>query len=1220
MGPAVTAYFGNYLSKKGQRVPEHSKRMKKRVTLVSVILSLIVGLLLASSGSLEGTDPAGAIAGQTTTLLPDGRWLTVGGMGSEGALATVVVWDPDTQKQTPIPAALQHPRAWHTSTVLPDGRVMILGGLGKNGKIVSTVELFDPTTQAFETLAGTRLTPRAYHTATLLTDGRVLIAGGLGPNGEVLAPAELWDPRDGTIGIVNVTLTTPRHGHTANLHPNGSVLLWGGLDGHGMALTEGDQYGPVKNRFAPVKTFPTELDFPEDLHLRIVASLPRNRARDVPVDSLIGLRFSRSLDAETVNADTMVLFGPEGIVPARVTAAERGMLAFVIPEAGLLPQTNYTLLLDGAADDTGLSLPLAELRFTTEAVPPQALAAEQGTTGGEDLAGSMARQANRTSSADAAERWVSLPLLQAPTGVTALSGRVLTTQGWPLAQVTLEVDGRTTRTDRTGRFLFAPVPHGKQELLINGGTANSRGASYGVFEVGVEVAAAKTNFLPYTIWMPQIDTAHAVRMPSPTTREMVITTPRIPGLELRIAPGTVLRDHEGKVAREISITRVPIDRPPFPLPRNVEVPVYFTIQPGAAYIYGAKGARIIYPNYENKLPGTRFNFWHYEPDGEGWYIYGLGTAVENRKQVIPDPNVGIYEFTGAMVANPDLAPPEGPPPGNNGSDGDPVDLSTGLFVLSKTDLLLPDVLPIVLTRTYRPKDTVSRAFGLGTSHPYDIFIIGDTNPYTFAEIILPDGGRIHYDRISPGTGFTDAVYEHTSSPTAFYKSNISWNGNGWDLKLKDGTVYVFPDAEFATRPALAAIRAIRDRYGNALTLTRNSAANLTRITSPNGRWIEFTYDTANRITRATDNSGRTVNYTYDASGRLATVTDPEGGVTAYTYDTLHRMLTLRDARGIVFLTNEYDAAGRVITQTLPDNPDDPAPNDTTYGFAYTLDTAGKVTQTDVTDPRGTVRRVTFDASGYTSADTRAIGTPMQQTIIYERQADTNLVLSVTDPLARETAFTYDAMGNTTGITRLAGTAQAVTTSLSYEPAFNQVASITDPLLHTTSFAYDGAGNLVEVTNPIGRRSTLAYNAAGQPISVTDPLGNTTQFTYVAGDLHEVTDPLGNTTTRTTDSVGRVASLTNPIGRASTFVYDRLNRLQSVTDPAGGVTAFGYDPNGNLLEVTDALARITRYTYDDTDRLKTRTDPLTRQESYSYDLADNLTTFRDRKGQATALES
>jgi uncharacterized protein RhaS with RHS repeats len=134
--------------------------------------------------------------------------------------------------------------------------------------------------------------------------------------------------------------------------------------------------------------------------------------------------------------------------------------------------------------------------------------------------------------------------------------------------------------------------------------------------------------------------------------------------------------------------------------------------------------------------------------------------------------------------------------------------------------------------------------------------------------VLPSGSRVHFPRISPGTGYTDAVYEHTSSPTSYFKARIAWNGNGWNLDLKDGSRMVFREGFGATRPSQSAVTRIQDRYGNAIALTRNTDADLTRIASPNGRWIELTYDGTHRVTQAKDNGGRTVGYTYDASGRL----------------------------------------------------------------------------------------------------------------------------------------------------------------------------------------------------------------------------------------------------------------------------------------------------------------------------------------------------------------
>ncbi|MBI2526322.1 MAG: RHS repeat protein [Candidatus Rokubacteria bacterium] len=748
--------------------------------------------------------------------------------------------------------------------------------------------------------------------------------------------------------------------------------------------------------------------------------------------------------------------------------------------------------------------------------------------------------------------------------------------------------------------------------MIDGRSASGPGRRYGVFEVGVVITAGQTIGLGYTVWMPRIDTAHAVTIPTQTATALVITTPRIPGLELRLPAHSSIRDHEGAPATEISTTPIPQDRPPFPLPQGSAPPAYFTIQPGAGYISNPDyaGAQLVYPNRQQARAGTRFEFCQYDPRGRGWHVYGHGTVMEDGRQIVPDPKVAIYEFTGAMAADPGL----GYAPALAGarlSGGDPVDLATGLFVLRKTDLVVPDLIPIVLTRTYRPGDGQSRAFGFGMSHSYDMFLVGDVNPYTYLDLFLPDGTRIHFARISPGGSWPDAVYEHTATPTRFHKARIVWNEShvGWDLTLKDGTLYQFPEANGAPRPQWAALKGYRDRYGNALTLTRDSNRDLTRLTTPSGRWVALTVDASHRITQAQDNTGRTVSYTYDAGGRLSTVTDAAGGVTTYGYDASNRMTTITDARGIAYLTNEYDATGKVIRQSQPGG--------IVHQLAYTLGPGGIVTQTDVTDPRGGIERAAFNDAGYPVSDTRALGAPEQQATSYEWQAATNLLLAQTDALGRRTAYAYDTNANLSSLTRLAGTGDAVTTGFSYEPLFSQVASVTDPLGHTTTLAYDAAGNPTTITTPLGVATTLTYTAAGQPLTITTPAG-TTQLGYDGGDLVSITDPLGRTTTRFTDSAGRLVSVTDPRGSQTRYAYDALNRLTSLTDALGGVTQFGYDPNGNLLTLTDARGSVTGYSYDAMDRVATRSDPLLRVESYQYDLAGNLTQVTDRKSQVTTV--
>ena len=795
--------------------------------------------------------------------------------------------------------------------------------------------------------------------------------------------------------------------------------------------------------------------------------------------------------------------------------------------------------------------------------------------------------------------WQDQVPLQADPGVTAVSGIVLDLRGRPLRGVTLEIEGVSTTTDATGRFLLEGPPVGTHVLEIDGSTVVGRPLrAYGFFETSVDVYPSMTHALPYVVWLAALDRAHSVHIDNPSTGEVVLTTPAIPGLEVHIPAGSTVEGEDEDLVSRLGITAIPTDRTPFPLPNNVQVPIYFTVQPGGAYVAPA-GAWVVYPNYNDYEPGTRVEFWRYDPeDVRGWYVYGHGTVTPNRQQIVPDPETRIWAFTGAMIGPPGL-----PDTGAKGEeeDGDPVNLATGLFVNTHTDLVVPDVMPLAVTRTYRTNDTSSRPFGRGTTWNFGLGI-ASANPYQEVDVVEPDGRRIHYVRTSAGTSWSDAAFRTTSTPGRYFNSTIVWNGNGWDLTLRDGTLYVFGEN--------APLQQIRDHSGNRITITRTGGVggNISRVTGVNGHWIDFTYDGSNRVTTATDQSGRAVTYTYDAAGYLWKVTDPASGVTEYLYDSSGRMTSIKDARGITYLTNTYDANGRVSHQAQADG--------STFDFAYTL-SGSSVTRTDVTDQLGKVRRVTFDAAGFSLSDTAAYGDALAQTTTYTRQAGTELVTSTTDPLGRRTDLAYDADGHVTSITRLAGTGSATTSTMTYEATHGLLATVTDPLSHTTTVGRDAMGNVTSVADPRGKVTTFTYDGQGKILTATDPTSKTTTFAYSVGDLVSVTDPAGNKARQLVDGLGRVIAATDPAGGITATAFDALNRPTSITDAIGGSTGFTYDANGNILTVTDPRGGVTTFTYDSMDRVATRVDALTHSEGYAYDLAGRPTGHTDRKGQLTA---
>lgn len=1190
----------------------------------------------SAANSRTQATPSTAKQSQSSTLLPDGQILLLGGFGSDRkpvADAYLVDRSGKTQK---IPAQLQVPRAGHTATVLPDGNVLVFGGVNASGGIVSVAEIYDPVARNFSPVS-TRLVPRAFHSATLLTDGTLLIAGGAMQNHAFPADIQRWDYRKGTVTSFDALLAVPREGHTAALLSDGTVRLSGGTDVFGRPAQVDEIFDPAVNQFR--SAIPNEAPVEDQSRSRIAASLPEDGASGVDVQSILAVRLTVPLNVTTASSASFTLTDLNGVtVAARVTAAEQGRLVFVLPSASLQAGSTYTLQVRNASDIRGNAVVESSITFTTEGEANAAPDQGSGNNG------------------PSTTKWQSMPPLQSAVGDTALSGQVLKLNGWPLEHVTLQMGNKRAQTDNTGRFLLRGLAAGHQVLVIDAQTASGSNAVYGRYEVGITVLPNKTNVLNYTIWMTQLDMAHAVPIPSPTSKETVITNPALPGLELHLPPNTVITDAAGKTVRQISITPIPLNQPPFPLPAGVRVPIYFTVQPGGAYIKvlnagnGPAGARLIYPNTFNFKPGTPFNFWNYDADIKGWFIYGSGAVSPNGISVIPDPGVVLYEFTGAMVGAPGDAPPFGPPAGDGSQDGDPVDLSTGQFVYTKTDMSLPDVVPINLTRTYIANDSLSRAFGIGFTQSYDIFLVGDTFPYTYQEMILPSGSRIRFDRISAGTSWTDAVYISTSPDPIFYGATLHFNPNNtWSITRKDGMVYVFPESFGQTKSQCQAVIQIIDRHGNKTKLDR-TGCNLTQITSPNGRFIQLQYDSSGRVTTATDNIGRTTQYTYDPVGRLSTVTDLNGGVTTYTYTDQNELATITDARGITYLTNQYDANGRVVQQTQGDG--------STYLFSWTLSgnanqthyyqngtvTSGTlfaqtncwngtnynrydpscqegylplVTQVDITDPRGYVRRVQFGPSGYKSSDTHALGQPEQQTVTYSYYAD-NSLKSVTDALGRTTSYDYDALGNRIRTTYLDGTANASTTSFTYEPLFQGMATVTDPLGHTSTFGYDASGNLTSVTDPLNHQTSMTYNANGQIATIADALNNTVQMGYFSGDLVRITDPLGNTATRFVDLGGRLTSATDAAGNTTKFQYNGYNLVTGVTDAQGNTTSYTYDGNGNLLTLSDAAGHTTSYTYDSMDRKTGKTDALNRHESFTYDLNGNLSSHTDRRGQVTAF--
>lgn len=1230
-----------------------------RVVLAGGLLGVLAAGTASSHVSVVERELRGqAFLRETSVLKGVERRIQLadGGQLSLTAGGDTLVWTDREAGARSYP--LTQPRINASLTLLPSGRVLVWGGTDVTGEVQKGGLWFHPDKGQWEQATDLTPVPRAGHTATVLGDGRVLFAGGLDRR-----PAELWDERVNRAVALSADTVLPRLGHRAELQSDGSVRISGG---HGLA-------GSSASRDATFDllagTFRDAGEKPRGAGAGIAQSWPAQGAGEVMPDARLSVLFADRLRMPDLSESHVSLVGPGGAARIRVSAAEGGRLVFVQPAQALFPASKYTLMIDRVRAQSGRILPLMAVDFTTAALDSQgrrlpipiesgAVDRDNRVTGsgeschqgdallpcrergivedavwspGRDNTDNRWRLYDKSLEADTSPRIAHLARLY---GLTIVRGRIVRIDQKPVAGVEVSIGRSVAFTDDDGRFNLFDVPAGQQELYVDGSSANRGADEYGQFVVGVEVKPKQLNELPYLMHLPKVAARDKIRIASPLQKDLVVGHPDIPGLELHIPKGTVIHDRKGRLVTELAIVPTPVNRAPFPVMENH--PMAFTVEPGAAQIRGLSptahnGIRVYYPNYDGYGAGTEANFWIYDPT-EGWRVYGKGTVSADGRHVVPEKGVALHQTMGGMYSVPGSnaateryaqrqcgkCAGSGAGSGGVANAGDPIDLYTGQFVHSQTDIAIADSVPLLIDRSYRPNDLRRREFGIGMSWNWGYTLNRPGSTYDVLELIQPNGTAVRFDRISGQNNH--GVWRQTGSDTQFsgailrtvYDSDPTqpW-GRAFRLSLADGG-----QMQFSSWNDIR-LRWIEDRHGNRTTLVYNAGL-ISRIVSPSGRYLDIGYDSNNRIQTIHDHTGRRWGYAYNARGLLADVTYPNDTVQRYEYQvdgvtdvTRHRIQAIFDRRGNRVLFNEFEivggqATGRVVRQTLADN------STVSIDYAH-LDNG--VTGTLVTEADGSKRRIVFDAAGpYPKSETLAYGTSLAQTYRYERDAYSQLTATV-DPLSRRSEITYDTEGRIERVTALAGTAEARSVLMSYHPD-GRLAVVTDPLNRKTSFDYAGPC-LTKTTSALGKSAAFRCNAVGQILSATDPLQHTTYFEYDGNELVKVTDHLGRHIDYSYDALGRLISSRDMEGNVVRTQYDVMDRVAKVFDAYGRpIAEYGYDNNDNLLAIQLANGNGVIYTYDKRDRLERRTDALDQGESWAYYPGGRIKTFTDRKEQST----
>lgn len=351
------------------------------------------------------------------------------------------------------------------------------------------------------------------------------------------------------------------------------------------------------------------------------------------------------------------------------------------------------------------------------------------------------------------------------------------------------------------------------------------------------------------------------------------------------------------------------------------------------------------------------------------------------------------------------------------------------------------------------------------------------------------------------------------------------------------------------------------------------------------------YDADNRPFRFIDELGRITNARYDGRGRVTRYIFPELDEERFTYDnrnnvtefrrvakpgasladivisatwdtTWNRPSWIRDARNCQ-TDFTYVASGQgagEIASVLRPNPTNTAANCTqgmrpTYGFTYgafgrlatSTDPTSLVTSNAISATNGNITSTTLDPSGLNATTT----------FTYDAQGDT---ATRVDPRGNATSNSYDLMRRPTLVRNHNGNASAA-------------------LLAAQRTNY----------NVLGQVTSTEGGTAFSGVNVTTWLTQETRTYTPTGQVWTIANGAGNTTTNTYDGLDRLLQVADPLNRRTRNVYDPAGQITSVIRAYGSAlpqdyARYTYSSNGQPLSVRDANNNRSVYVYDGFDRL------------------------------------
>ena len=558
---------------------------------------------------------------------------------------------------------------------------------------------------------------------------------------------------------------------------------------------------------------------------------------------------------------------------------------------------------------------------------------------------------------------------------------------------------------------------------------------------------------------------------------------------------------------------------------------------------------------------------------------------------------------------------------------DPVNIISGNFYSTESDLIIPDIgISLEVTRHYNSTDKRTGLLGTGWRFSYEASLTEDTGAGTVI-VIYPDGHTVR---------FVNHEGEYIAPETVF--DVLSKNAdNSYTLKLQNKLIYTFSPQGKLT--------AITDKNNNEVSLAYGEDNNLKEVTGEGGKKLRFQIESG-KIKTITDDIGRTIVYTYNTNNELVQVKKTNGGMMLYQYDA-YGLKSATDANNIKYVENVYDSFGRVVLQydenrneshfyyddanminTFVNNGPESAIrykynekmfitqieySDSTFE-EYTYDEWGN--RNKIKDRNGNTTSFVYDQRG--NLLTKTSPTPFNYQISYTYDSKDNL-LTANSSGGASTINRYDENDNLVQVTQRIDDTRNSNLSMSYN-SHGQLISKTDAQNKTTTYSYSGKANADAITDSEGNTISFTYDEVNRCSSITDSYGTSHYYFNQVDQVEKIVDPLGNTTRIKYDLMGNKIKLINPNeyntvtddGVGYTFVYNGKNKLIKVIDPEGNISSSQYDALGRLVkqvnpnyydEQNDDGIGVS-YIYDFNGRVTHTVNPSGQMTRTVYDPAGN----------------